>query len=609
MSSFGSRFRVTTAGESHSPAVTVIVEGVPSGMYLSLPRHIQPVVDRRRPGQSDLTTPRGELDTVEINSGIEQKPLMYYFDYVGGRRGHKSNAAVGKKAAYPLTSVLQPKPWLKDGEAPDISTALVSSLDSNDDENGTVSENSPTTPTPAEAAAIRSLDTQLLLADRTQGITLGTPLAFVVRNKDTRKQDYDFMTTESTAFVPRPSHGDLSYFLKYGGHVASSGGGRSSARETLARVIGGAVAQRVLWWISCGGKVGGRDEFDLRGMALTPLFLPLTSPHDPTTPPPEREGIVKEHVQIPSHFPRVAAFTLSVGGVGGGAPATSDGEVAAAAAGNDQGPFQINPLYPMVVSRSDLCHRLHLVPPNLRVTDQLLGLNSSHRNEVGEASSTASFSSCYTSLVNHRPVVEVTSRVPPSAETATADAAVRQAILEAGRHHDSVGGIVRCVIENCPAGLGEPVFDKFEALLGHAMMSIPASKGFLMGLGTGFSSARGSVVNDPYITSASGAPRTGGSKANSMKPELVTVTNHSGGTSGGISSGPGCRIYFDVIFKPPATIGIPQETCDSAGNPTTLEAAGRHDPCVVPRAVPVVEAMASIVLLDCILLGAANSLI
>ena len=147
---------------------------------------------------------------------------------------------------------------------------------------------------------------------------------------------------------------------------------------------------------------------------------------------------------------------------------------------------------------------------------------------------------------------------------------------------DSVGGAISCVIKGCPVGIGEPEFDKLHARLGYAMLGINAAKGFE--IGDGFSSAfqRGSEANDLFDEG------------------FTTKTNHSGGVQGGISNGQ--DIFFRVAFKPVATILQPQQTVDIQGNTTTMQAHGRHDPCVVPRAVPIVEAMAAMVVLDQILL-------
>jgi chorismate synthase len=154
-------------------------------------------------------------------------------------------------------------------------------------------------------------------------------------------------------------------------------------------------------------------------------------------------------------------------------------------------------------------------------------------------------------------------------------------VAETKEAKDSVGGVVTCVCRGVPAGWGEPVFDKMEAKLAQAMLSIPATKGFEIGSGFAGTRLKGSVHNDPFVA-ADG--------------RLGTATNNSGGIQGGISNGE--SILFRVAFKPPATIGLAQDTVDFEGNPVTLEAKGRHDPCVVPRAVPIVEAMAALVLGD-----------
>ena len=143
---------------------------------------------------------------------------------------------------------------------------------------------------------------------------------------------------------------------------------------------------------------------------------------------------------------------------------------------------------------------------------------------------------------------------------------------------DTIGGVITCVIKGCPVGLGEPEFDKLHAQLGAAMLGINAVKGFEYGEGFDGVTTRGSQQNDTFV------------------PGITTTTNHSGGIQGGISNGQ--DIYFRVAFKPVATILKEQDTVDLEGNATKLTARGRHDPCVLPRAVPVVEAMAAMVILD-----------
>jgi chorismate synthase len=157
-----------------------------------------------------------------------------------------------------------------------------------------------------------------------------------------------------------------------------------------------------------------------------------------------------------------------------------------------------------------------------------------------------------------------------------------EAIEMARRDGDSLGGVVTCVARNVPAGLGEPVFDRIEADLAKAMLSLPAAKGFESGSGFAGTRLTGREHNDPFVPGAGGRPRA--------------AANRSGGVQGGITNGE--DVVVRVAFKPTATISSPQLTVDRDGAPVTLEARGRHDPCVLPRAVPVVEAMALLVLAD-----------
>lgn len=160
---------------------------------------------------------------------------------------------------------------------------------------------------------------------------------------------------------------------------------------------------------------------------------------------------------------------------------------------------------------------------------------------------------------------------------------------------DTIGGIVSCVIKGTPVGLGEPVFDKLHAELGKAMLSINAVKGFEYGEGFDSVNFKGSELNDAFVN-LSGVE---GKK-------ISTKTNHSGGIQGGISNGE--DIYFNVAFKPVATIMQDQQSIDQKGNEITLQGKGRHDPCVLPRAVPIVESMAALVLADFILRNKASKI-
>ena len=167
-------------------------------------------------------------------------------------------------------------------------------------------------------------------------------------------------------------------------------------------------------------------------------------------------------------------------------------------------------------------------------------------------------------------------------------------IDQARRDRDSLGGIIESVARNVPVGLGEPVFDKLKADLAKAMMSLPATMGFQIGSGFDGITMTGSEHNDAFYVEKSDAAG-----------RIRTRTNNSGGTQGGISNGE--DIVFQVAFKPTATIGKPQQTVDIDGNEVTLEASGRHDPCVLVRAPAIVEAMAALVLTDHLLRHRAKS--
>ena len=177
----------------------------------------------------------------------------------------------------------------------------------------------------------------------------------------------------------------------------------------------------------------------------------------------------------------------------------------------------------------------------------------------------------------------------PDEETANR---IIELIQEAKAKGDTIGGIISCVIKNTPVGLGEPVFDKLHADLGKAMLSINAVHGFEYGSGFAGTKMNGSEHNDVFEKSSDG--------------KIITQSNNSGGIQGGISNG--MDIYFNVAFKPVATIMQTQSTVDKEGNETEIKGKGRHDPCVVPRAVPIVEAMAALVLADHLLRNKVSKL-
>lgn len=325
------------------------------------------------------------------------------------------------------------------------------------------------------------------------GITLGTPIGLMVKNEDHRPKDYGGSTMD---MYPRPSHADYTYQEKYGVR-ASSGGGRSSARETIARVAAGAIAEK---------------------------YLSL------------------------AHGVEIVAFVSSVGSE-------------------------------------------HLFPPT-------------------PIHPSASTNPVFLDMIDKITRADVDAHLPVRCPNEEASARMKKIIEEVRDKKDSIGGTVTCVIRNVPVGLGEPCFDKLEAKLAHAMLSIPATKSFEIGSGFGGCEIPGSIHNDAFISSVPIQPSQSGVEASaqvngaqtngtaSRIPRLRTKTNNSGGVQGGISNG--AHIYFRIGFKPPATIGQAQNTVDFSGKEGVLEAKGRHDPCVVPRAVPIVEAMASLVLMDAV---------
>jgi chorismate synthase len=357
MNTIGRVFRLTSFGESHGAAIGGIIDGCPAGLKVD-PELVQQDLDRRKPGQSHITTQRNETDKVEFLSGI--------FD----------------------------------------------------------------------------------------GETTGTPIGFIIKNKDHHSADYNDLKD-----VYRPSHADYTYDQKYGVRD-HRGGGRSSARETIARVVAGAIAKQLL---ACQG-------------------------------------------------------------------------------------IKIN----------------------------------AYVSQVGEIALTKSYQELDLSLT------ESTIVRCPDPETSSKMIA---RIEEAGRNHDTVGGVVSGLITGVPAGWGEPVFNKLHADLGHAMLGINAVKGFEYGSGFSGTELSGSQHNDIFIK---------------KDDKISTLTNHSGGIQGGISNGQ--DIYWRVAFKPIATLLKEQKTVDKDENETTINPKGRHDPCVLPRAVPIVEAMAAIVLADHFLLARLSKL-
>ncbi|MBR3101445.1 MAG: chorismate synthase [Muribaculaceae bacterium] len=207
---------------------------------------------------------------------------------------------------------------------------------------------------------------------------------------------------------------------------------------------------------------------------------------------------------------------------------------------------------------------------------------TAYTSQVGNVKLETGYSRLDLSSIDNNPV-----RCPDAEVASRMQAEIEAARLEG----NTLGGMVSCVATGVPAGCGEPVFGKLHAQLGAALLSINAAKAFELGTGMRFASARGSEVMDTFVC---------------KNGVIGTQTNHSGGVQGGISNGE--DIYFNVVFKPVATLMRPVETIDREGRQVTLPPRGRHDPCVVPRAVPIVEAMTAMVLLDNYLLHKTNHL-
>ena len=388
-----------------------------------------------------------------------------------------------------------------------------------------------------------------------RGVTLGTPVMMLVNNLNVRPGDYKEMKK-----VPRPGHADYAYQVKYGNRAAS-GGGRSSARETIGRVAAGAIAEKwlrdtygvriVSWVTSCGTvemdpAVGlrtdwTRDQIDALGqlrVIRSAAWKQLTMESGEFADKSEMEAAQK---------------TMD-----------ADDEAAFVAIGDDGGAG--DPAY--LSHAGDIYDRhgtkldVDLTKLQSRITEELVNL-----------------------------------RCPDPATGAKMATLIRKVKSD----HDSTGGTATCVCTNVPAGLGEPCFDKLEAMLAHGMMSLPATKGFEIGSGFSGTKLRGSQHNDPFKASASngiGSKRKtmNGKSGASTAKLLATTKNHAGGTLGGISSGQ--TIVMRIAVKPVSTIGQAQKTATFDGESAVLEAKGRHDPCVLPRVPPLLESMAALVLAD-----------
>ncbi|RHY95528.1 hypothetical protein DYB37_007109 [Aphanomyces astaci] len=319
--------------------------------------------------------------------------------------------------------------------------------------------------------------------------------------------------------VPRPGHADYTYQVKYGVR-ASSGGGRASARETIGRVAAGAIAEK---WL----RLKYNTKIVSWVSSIGHVDMPLHDLNNPNAPLYSRDDI--------DNLGRLRILLR---------PGSNEADFIAGSA---------NLTEPAYADLNGAIYNRH--GHVLSIPD---GFDVEQWGAAGD-------------------LVPVRCPHIPSA------CAMATTIRECKAASDSIGGVVTCVIRNAPVGLGEPCFDKMQAMLAHAMLSLPAVKGFEYGSGFAGTRMRGSQHNDPFCaSSASGA--------------LGVAKNDAGGVLGGISSG--ADIYFRIAVKPVSTIGQAQPTVDYDGQDTVLEAKGRHDPCVLPRVAPLAEAMAALVLAD-----------
>ncbi|KAG9407858.1 hypothetical protein AC1031_021097 [Aphanomyces cochlioides] len=318
--------------------------------------------------------------------------------------------------------------------------------------------------------------------------------------------------------VPRPGHADYTYQEKYGIR-ASSGGGRASARETIGRVAAGAIAEK---WLS--------KKFNTKIVSwvssIGDVDMPLHELNNPKAPLYSREEV-----------DTLGTLRILL------APGTTEADF---------------------VTSTDLTQPAYA------------DLNGVIYNRVGTVLSPPPADFDFEAWGASGELVPVRCPHPPSA------CAMATTIRECKHAEDSIGGVVTCVIRNAPVGLGEPCFDKLQAILAHAMLSLPAVKGFEYGSGFAGTRKRGSQHNDPFCK---GEGR-----------QLGVAKNDAGGILGGISSG--ADIYFRIAVKAVSTIGQAQETVDYDGEATVLEAKGRHDPCVLPRVPPLAESMAALAVAD-----------
>eukprot|EP00915_Cephaloidophora_sp_WS-2016_P001774 GHVH01002423.1.p1 GENE.GHVH01002423.1~~GHVH01002423.1.p1 ORF type:complete len:474 (+),score=41.96 GHVH01002423.1:32-1423(+) len=336
--------------------------------------------------------------------------------------------------------------------------------------------------------------------------------------------------------APRPGHAEYTYQMKYGIR-AKSGGGRASARETIGRCIAGAICHKAL-----------KTTFGLTEFSINSFVSEVGSCRLP-------ESIKTDLV----HNYSLPESSIHNCGTLGCMFDETDGSLSLAYGHAGDATFMLKPLSTEIDGSSPVSFSCEQIAHMVDLPGELVYMRCPHL---------------------------------PTA------ASMVDLISKSRLRKDSIGGVTTTVITGLPAGLGEPVFNKFEALLAFGMLSLPATKGFSIGQGFEASRSFSGTTHNDLFTKGSTTPSAVGNTS------LQTKTNNAGGTLGGITSG--APVYFDVAFKPVSSIGVDQDTVDWSGNDTKLVVEGRHDPCVLPRCPPLVDAMALMVCADAVAMQRAR---
>lgn len=464
------------------------------------------------------------------------------------------------------------------------------------------------------------------------GISLGTPILLLIKNLDIKPKDY-----KESLFIPRPGHADLTYLKKYG-VKSSSGGGRSSARETAARVAAGALADSYLMEklnvnvfafvksvnnISISeqfykdiiynktsknnrlyskdliDELGEYDIFKLDYEVLLDKSSDLTSLNSNKNKKfcNKCSEFLKSHLNIfllynkSSDTMFISSYIYNLNN--SLEFLNSNKEIFDFCCINF---FNIN-----LVKRIDFSgYFLQELKNKFDYTEKYLSedkriITMVYKESLNEDELDHTINSVHIKF----DYLETTNiRCPEISKGAE----IIIKILKTKSENDSLGGVITCVIQNIPESLGEPCFDKLEAEIAKAMLSIPSTKGFEIGSGFEGTKLSGKEHNDMFTTNLKEniIINDCSNKLSLFKSDLIPKTNNAGGTLGGISSG--SPLYFNIAFKPVSTIGIDQFTMNINGEDTILKNKGRHDPCVLNRAIPIVESMASLVLMDLVLI-------